>query len=124
MRISWSETKSNAEVMEMTGYKRFLLKTISKRQPQFFGHINRVDGVEKQILSGQIRYKKSRGREGTKYTDSSNNFLTGKVSPYNEHNRKTDDRELWKAVIAYVCNRPSAVMMKTANLYPNLKGCD
>ena len=32
MRISWSEKKSNEEVMEMAGYKRFLLKTIRKRQ--------------------------------------------------------------------------------------------
>ena len=28
MRISWTEKKSNEEVMEMAGYKRSLLKTI------------------------------------------------------------------------------------------------
>ena len=43
MRISWTEKKSNEEVMEMAGYKRSLLKTIRKRQLQFFGHINRAD---------------------------------------------------------------------------------
>ena len=31
MRISWTEKKSNEEVMEMAGYKRFLFKTIRKR---------------------------------------------------------------------------------------------
>ena len=31
MRISWIEKKSSEEVMEMAGYKRFLLKTIRKR---------------------------------------------------------------------------------------------
>ena len=54
MRISWTEKKSNDEVMEMAGCKRSLLKTIRKRQLQFFGHINRADGLEKQILSGKI----------------------------------------------------------------------
>ena len=49
MRISWTEKKSNEEVMEMAGYKRSLLKTITKRQRQFFGHINRASGLEKQI---------------------------------------------------------------------------
>ena len=36
-RISWTEKKSNKEVMKMAGYKRSLLKTIRKRQLQFLG---------------------------------------------------------------------------------------
>ena len=49
MRISWTEKKSNEEVMEMAGYKRAILKTIRKRQLQFFRYINRTDGIEKQM---------------------------------------------------------------------------
>ena len=37
MRISWTEKKSNEEIMEMAGYKRFLHKSIRKRQLQFMG---------------------------------------------------------------------------------------
>ena len=37
MRISWTEKKSNEEVMEMAGYKRSLFKTIRKKQLQFLG---------------------------------------------------------------------------------------
>ena len=81
MRISWTEKKSDEEVMELAGYKRSLLKTIRKRQPQFLGHINRADGLEKQILSGKICGTKSRGRQRTKYTDSLNNFVTRKNLP-------------------------------------------
>ena len=84
MRISWTEKTSNEEVMEMAGYKRPLLETIRKRQLQFFGHINRADGLEKQILSGKICGTKSRGRQRTKYTDSLNNLVTRKESPNNE----------------------------------------
>ena len=53
MRISWTEKNKNQEVMEMTEYKRFLLKTIRKKTTSIFGHINRADGLEKQILSGE-----------------------------------------------------------------------
>ena len=78
MRISWTEKKSHEEVMEMAGYKRSLLKTIRKRQLQFFGHINRADGLEKQILSGKICGTQSRRRQVTKCTDSLDNFVTRK----------------------------------------------
>ena len=82
MRISWTEKKSNEEVIEMAGYKRSLLKTIRKRL-KLFGHIKRADGLEKQILSGQICVTKSRGRQRTKYTDSVNNFVTRIEYPNN-----------------------------------------
>ena len=90
----------------MTGYKRFLPNTIRKRQLQFFGHIIRADGLEKQILSGEICGTKSKGRQRTNYTDSLNNFVTKKESPNNELIRRTDDREDWEAMIADVCNSP------------------
>ena len=63
MRISRTEKKSNEEVMKMAGYKRSLLKTIGKRQLQIFWHINRTDGLGKQIFSGKICGTKSRGRQ-------------------------------------------------------------
>ena len=108
MRISWTEKKSNEEVMEMAGYKRSVLKTIRKRQLQFFWHINRADGLEKQILSGKIGGTKSRGRQHAKYIDSLNNFVTRKKSPNSELIRRTDKREGWKAMIADVSNRPGS----------------
>ena len=52
MRISWTE--------------KIPTQNIRKRL-QFFGHINRADGLEKQILSGKICGTKSRGRQRTKY---------------------------------------------------------
>ena len=44
----------------MTGHKRFLLKTIRKRQLQCFLHFIRADGLEKQILSGKIWVRKAK----------------------------------------------------------------
>ena len=90
MRISWTENKSHKEVMEMAGYKRSLLKTIRKRQLQFFGYINRADGLEKQIFRGKICGTNSRERQHTKYTDSMNNFVTRKEFPSNELIRRSE----------------------------------
>ena len=53
MRISWTEKNKNEEVTEMTGYKRIILKTIRKKTTSIFEHINRADGLEKQILNGE-----------------------------------------------------------------------
>ena len=64
-----------------------------KKTTTNFGHINRADGLEKQILSGQICGTKSRGKKRTEYIDSLNNFVTRKESPNNELIRRTDDKE-------------------------------
>ena len=84
---------SNKEEMEMTVYKRSPLKTIRKKKLQFFGHMSRADGLEMQILSGEICDTKSKEKPDAKYTDSPNNFLTRKEYPNNELIKRTDDRE-------------------------------
>ena len=106
MKISWTERKSNEEVMRMAGYERSILKKIRERQLQFFGHINRANGLEKQLLCGKILGTRSRGRQRTKYTDSLNHFATNRASPINELIRRTDDRMEWGVMVADVCNRP------------------
>ena len=68
MRLSWTEKKSNEEVMEMAGYKRSLSKPSETDNCSFLWHINRADGLQKQILSGKICGTKSRGRQRTKFT--------------------------------------------------------
>ena len=106
LKISWMEKKSNEEVMNMSGYKRTLLTTIRKKQLEFFGHLNRADGLEKRLLCGKISGVRSRGRQRIKYTDSLNNFTTGNQSSINDLIRKTGNRDEWKSMIADVCNRP------------------
>ena len=44
----------------MTGHKRFLLKTVRKRQLKIFWHLIRADELEKQILSGKIWVRKAK----------------------------------------------------------------
>ena len=106
LKISWTEKMSNEEVMNICGYKRNLLKSIRKRQLEFFGHLNRADGLEKQLLCRKICGTRSRGRQRTKYTDSLNNFTTNKQSPTSDLIRKAGNRDEWKSMTVDVCNRP------------------
>ena len=106
MKISWTAKMSNEEVLKITGYSRSLLKSIRKRQLEFFGHLNRRDGIEKQLLCGKICGMRSRGRQRTKFTNSLNKYTTWNESPINELIHRTGNREEWKSMIAYVCNRP------------------
>ena len=105
-KISWTDKKSNEEVMRMAGYERSLLRKIRERQLQFFGHINRTNGLEKLLMCGEIQGKRSRGRQRMKYTDSLNLFTTNTASPVKSFIRRTDKREERRALVADVCNRP------------------
>ena len=99
--------KTNEEVMEMAGYTRSLLKVIRHRLLKFFGHIIRFrsDGLEKQLQCGKIEGVKSRGRQGTKYTNSLSSFIAGRKST-SQLIRTTNNREEWRAMISNVCNGP------------------
>ena len=49
--------KTNEEVLHLVGMEHSLIKTISKRQMKFLGHISRKDGLEKPVLRGKIEGK-------------------------------------------------------------------
>ena len=105
LRVSWTERKTNIEVMKEAGYKRSLMKTIRKRQMEFLGHIRRTDGIEKLMLSGKIEGKKSRGRQRIKYLDSLKNYVAQDPMDNIELLRRTDNREEWQALVVDVCSR-------------------
>ena len=96
--MEWKEAARRSN--DIAGYKYPYSKLSGKYNYIFFGHINKANGPEKQILSGKIRDTKIRGRQRTKYTESLNNFVTRKESPNIALIRRTDDREVWKAMIA------------------------
>ena len=113
MRISWTEKKSNEEVMEMVWYERFLLK----KTTAIFWPIKRADGLEKQILVGKICGAKSRKRQYTKYTDSLNNYVMRKKFTNNKLIGRTVDREEWKAMMANIWH----MIMIKAETWTNLQ---
>ena len=55
LRISWTEKKTNASVLEQLGVKApQLLNLIKKQKVSYFGHIKRHNTLEKIILGGHM----------------------------------------------------------------------
>ena len=63
LKISWTEKKSNQEVLEMANKERSMMKTIRKRQMKFMGHVYRKGGMEHLSMTGKIEGKRSRGKQ-------------------------------------------------------------
>ena len=70
MRISWTEHKSNEEVLEMAISKRSLIATIKKRKLQYFGHLIRQNGIQRLLLEGKTEGKRGCGRPRMMWMDN------------------------------------------------------
>ena len=62
LRISWTERKTNASVLEQLGVKApQLLNLIKKQKLSYFGHIKRHNTLEKLFLEGTCEGRRGRG---------------------------------------------------------------
>ena len=69
LRISWTERKTNASVLEQLGVKApQLLNLIKKQKLSYFGHIKRHNTLEKLFLEGTCEGRRGRGRPGGRWT--------------------------------------------------------
>ena len=57
MRISWTEHKCNQEVLSMMNSKRQLAEMIKRGKLAYFGHIVRIDDIQRLQLDGKINGK-------------------------------------------------------------------
>ena len=55
------------------------MKTIRKRQIEFFGHVMRKEGLEELMLTGRVNGKRSRGRQRLTYLESLSKWMTEQV---------------------------------------------
>ena len=105
LKISWTEKKSNQEVLEMANKERSMLKTIRKRQMKFMGHVYRKGGMEHLSMTGKIEGKRSRGRQRLTYVDSLNTWATQKQMSNNQFMNASRDRDRWRAMAVNACSR-------------------
>lgn len=106
LKISWTEKKSNAEVLTTAGTTRSLIKTIRKRQMTFLGHVYRKNGIESLAVCGKISGRRDRGRQRLTYVESLNQWATNKSVTNNDFLKTANNREEWRVMIADVCSRP------------------
>ena len=68
-RISWTEHKTNEEVLKMVEEKRSLMDIIRTRQKNWIGHITRGDSLQREIMEGRMERKREKGRPRQKLMD-------------------------------------------------------
>ena len=61
--ISWTEKKTNEEVLRRVGEKRSMVETIVPRKENWIKHIMRGDGLMKVNVKGKMESKKGPGRK-------------------------------------------------------------
>ena len=105
LRISWTEKKTNVNVLREGNVQRSLLKTIRKRQMEFLGHVCRRRGVEFLSLTGKVEGKRDRGKQRITFLDSLCNSATGGQSKGLNFLKLSDDRDVWRGMVANVCSR-------------------
>ena len=105
LRISWTEKKTNVNVLREGNVQRSLLKTIRKRQMEFLGHVCRRRGLEFLSLTGKVEGKRDRGKQRITFLDSLCNSATGGQSKGLNFLKLSDDRDVWRGMVANVCSR-------------------
>ena len=60
LRISYTEHKTNEEVLGIMSVKRLLIDSFRKRKAKYFGHMVRQNGLQRLSLEGKINGKKGK----------------------------------------------------------------
>ena len=95
----------NVNVLREGNVQRSLLKTIRKRQMEFLGHVCRRRGLEFLSLTGKVEGKRDRGKQRITFLDSLCNSATGGQSKGLNFLKLSDDRDVWRGMVANVCSR-------------------
>ena len=62
LRLPCTKHKTNEEVIDMLSTEKQLLSNIVNEKCQYFGHLIRRNELQRQLLEGKIKGKRSRGR--------------------------------------------------------------
>ena len=67
LRVSWTEKRTNLEILNTASSTRKLLDNIKRRQAEFLGHVMRKGKLEHVLTTGKIRRKKKQRSSGKKH---------------------------------------------------------
>ena len=97
LRISCLERKTNLFVLDQLDTKPVLLKNFMRRKLRHFGHIERSDSIERNILKGKAEGTRSRGSQKIAWLDNIKRWtgFSAAVAAI-----KASDRDCWRRVVA------------------------
>ena len=107
LRISWTEKKTNEEVLQKVNCEHRLFDIINARKLKFIGHILRSDNLDNVLLTGMVFGPRGRGRPKTRFWDDIRQ-LTG--MGIIEAARLAQDRDGWRQMVQRATagrNRPN-----------------
>ena len=62
LKKSWTEHKTNDEVLQLAEEQRTLMTTLRQRQIKWLGHLLHHDSLLKKVIEGQMKGRKKPGR--------------------------------------------------------------
>ena len=102
LRVRWTESRSNVNILEAIGSRRELLVVLRKRHMSFLGHVIRADGLENLTMTGKIACSRERGRLRKKYLDTVRELIGGVTTQ--QILNKMRDRDQWRPISGNVVN--------------------
>ena len=97
LKISYTEHKSNEEVLNMMGESRKLKGEIMKRKLQYCGHVIRAEGYQKKLLDGEVEGRRGRGRPLTSWWG---NIREWTKMDYDHVCSAARERGRWRSIIS------------------------
>ena len=95
LRISWTEKRTNASILEQLGTTRKITPEINKRRLAYIGHATRNKKTDLMIsvLQGKTETKRKQGRPPITYHE---NIKKASQLEISEMTRKAQDRNKWR----------------------------
>ena len=102
LRVSSTEKRTNLEIINTASSTIKRMSNVKRIQAKCIGHVMRKGKLEHLLTTGNIEGKRSRGRQRIKIQDGIAAWLGRSTAEMFVDAR---DREKWKVMIDYACNR-------------------